>query len=57
MKGCIQHMARKQQYQPTKKTGVELSDAQEVSYNRAFKQADIAGGFRKEKLDEIRRGD
>ncbi|MFB1051739.1 YfhE family protein [Paraliobacillus sp. JSM ZJ581] len=48
-------MARKQQYQPTKKAGVELSDAQEVNYNRAFKQADIAGGFRKEKLDQIRR--
>ncbi len=48
-------MARKQQYQPTKKTGVELSDAQEVRYNQAFKQADIAGGFRQEKLKEIRR--
>lgn len=48
-------MARKQQYQPTKKVGVELSSAQEVHYNSDFKQADIAGGFRKEKLNQIHR--
>ncbi|HLR67332.1 YfhE family protein [Virgibacillus alimentarius] len=33
------------QYQPTK--NLQLTDAQEVHYGRAFKQADIAGGFRK----------
>lgn len=48
-------MARKQQYQPTKKVGMELSSAQEVHYNNAFKQADIAGGFRKQKLNELQR--
>lgn len=53
MKGCSYQMARKQQYQPTKKAGMELSDAQEVNYNHEFKQADIAGGFRKQKLNEI----
>ncbi|GGM34206.1 hypothetical protein GCM10011351_20220 [Paraliobacillus quinghaiensis] len=48
-------MARKQQYQPTKKAGMELSSAQEVRYNNEFKQADIAGGYRKQKLNEMRR--
>ncbi|WP_226038175.1 YfhE family protein [Aquibacillus saliphilus] len=44
-------MGRKIQYQPTKQVGVELSDAQEVHYNKDFKQADIAGGYRKQALN------
>ncbi|GAA5417488.1 hypothetical protein Pryu01_02562 [Paraliobacillus ryukyuensis] len=50
-------MARKQQYQPTKKARMQLSSAQEVNYNHEFKQADIAGGFRQQKLREIRQED
>ncbi|WP_407271975.1 YfhE family protein [Radiobacillus sp. PE A8.2] len=46
-------MARKAQYQPTKRTGIQLSSAQEVHYNKEFKQADIAGGYRKQRMKEI----
>ncbi|WP_138418965.1 YfhE family protein [Aquibacillus sediminis] len=44
-------MARKSQYQPTKKEGVELSAAQEIHYNKEFKKADIAGGYREQALN------
>ncbi|WP_079529598.1 YfhE family protein [Halobacillus hunanensis] len=45
-------MARKIQYQPV--AGNEPSDAQEVNYAKEFKQADIAGGYRKSKLKEAK---
>ncbi|MDC3417051.1 YfhE family protein [Aquibacillus salsiterrae] len=48
-------MARKTQYQPTKREGAELSDAQEVRYNKEFKQADIAGGYRKRQIERLNR--
>ncbi|MDY0395703.1 YfhE family protein [Virgibacillus halophilus] len=41
------------QYQPTKNK--QLSDAQEVLYTKEFKQADIAGGFRRERVREAKR--
>ncbi|MFS0562512.1 hypothetical protein AB1K91_17385 [Terribacillus sp. 179-K 1B1 HS] len=34
-------------YQPVRMNGVSLSDAREVAFRKEFKQADIAGGFRK----------
>lgn len=37
------------QYQPTKNK--QLSDAQEVHYSKEFKQADIAGGFRRPRVN------
>ncbi|MEC5424668.1 YfhE family protein [Virgibacillus sp. C22-A2] len=40
------------QYQPTKDK--QLSDAQEVHYSRDFKQADIAGGYRKQRVKEAK---
>ncbi|WP_186576694.1 YfhE family protein [Aquibacillus kalidii] len=46
-------MARKTQYQPTKQGGIELSSAQEVNYNKEFKQADIAGGYRKRQINRL----
>ena len=45
-------MAKNTQYQPIK--GEELSDAQEVLYAKEFKQADIAGGYRKPKVREAK---
>ncbi|GGB61737.1 YfhE family protein [Virgibacillus dakarensis] len=41
------------QYQPTKNK--QLSDAQEVHYTKDFKQADIAGGYRKPRVKEAKR--
>lgn len=43
------------QYQPTKNK--QLSDSQEVLYAKTFKQADIAGGFRRERVKEARTED
>ncbi|MFU0789250.1 YfhE family protein [Cerasibacillus sp. JNUCC 74] len=37
-------------YQPTKNK--QLTAAQEVLYAKAFKQADIAGGFRKPRVKQ-----
>ncbi|WP_173915316.1 YfhE family protein [Halobacillus sp. Marseille-Q1614] len=48
-------MTGKQQYQPIKGNGIELSDAQEVVYAKEFKQADIAGGYRKPKVKEAKK--
>lgn len=48
-------MARNAQYQPIRGNGIELSDAQEVSYAKEFKQADIAGGYRRPKVKEAKR--
>ncbi|UOQ93132.1 YfhE family protein [Halobacillus shinanisalinarum] len=45
-------MARKAQYQPV--AGNEPSDAQEVNYAKEFKQADIAGGYRRDKVKEVK---
>ncbi|WP_082233093.1 YfhE family protein [Halobacillus massiliensis] len=47
-------MAGKSQYQPIRGNGIELSDAQEVVYAKEFKQADIAGGYRKPKVEEAK---
>ncbi|QTM98096.1 YfhE family protein [Sediminibacillus dalangtanensis] len=47
-------MAKKTQYQPIKGEGVQLSDAQEVRYAKEFKQADIAGGYRRERVKEAK---
>ncbi|MFD1038331.1 YfhE family protein [Virgibacillus byunsanensis] len=44
---------RNSQYQPTK--NIELSDAQEVHYSKDFKKADIAGGYRKQRVQEAKR--
>ncbi|MFD2627225.1 YfhE family protein [Oceanobacillus kapialis] len=44
---------RNSQYQPTKDK--QLSDAQEVGYAKEFKQADIAGGYRKPRVKEAKR--
>ena len=44
---------RNTQYQPTKNK--QLSDAQEVHYMKDFKKADIAGGFRKPRVNEAKR--
>ncbi|MBY7142330.1 YfhE family protein [Virgibacillus sp. NKC19-3] len=43
----------KTQYQPTDNR--VLSDAQEVHYAKEFKQADMAGGYRKPKVREAKR--
>lgn len=48
-------MANNKQYQPIKGDGVHLSDAQEVHYAKEFKQADIAGGYRKPRVKEAKR--
>ncbi|MGM8364945.1 YfhE family protein [Virgibacillus sp. W0181] len=45
-------MARSQ-YQPS--NNKELADAQEVHYANDFKQADIAGGFRRERVREAKK--
>ncbi|GAB3045519.1 YfhE family protein [Virgibacillus ainsalahensis] len=42
----------KVQYQPTKNK--QLSDAQEVHYSKEFKQADIAGGYRRAKVNSAK---
>ncbi|MGM8211250.1 YfhE family protein [Virgibacillus sp. W0430] len=43
----------KAQYQPS--NDKQMSDAQEVHYAHDFKQADIAGGFRRERVKEAKR--
>ncbi|MFD1066391.1 YfhE family protein [Oceanobacillus locisalsi] len=43
---------RNTQYQPAQKK--EISDAQEVHYAKEFKQADIAGGYRKPQVKEAK---
>ncbi|MFC4402021.1 YfhE family protein [Gracilibacillus xinjiangensis] len=48
-------MSKKTQYQPVGGNGHQPSDAQEVIYAKAFKQADIAGGYRKPKVTEAKR--
>jgi hypothetical protein len=48
-------MAYKTQYQPIRGEGVQMSDAQEVHYAKEFKQADIAGGYRKPKVKRAKR--
>ncbi|WP_156645529.1 YfhE family protein [Lentibacillus sp. JNUCC-1] len=42
----------KAQYQPTKNK--QLSDAQEVHYAREFKHADIAAGYRRERVKDAK---
>ncbi|AIF45155.1 YfhE family protein [Virgibacillus halodenitrificans] len=41
------------QYQPTKNK--QLSDAQEVHYAKEFKQADMAGGYRKPRVKQAKK--
>lgn len=48
-------MSRNTQYQPIKGIGIELSDAQEVRYAKEFKQADIAGGYRKPQVKQAKK--
>ncbi|WP_152526274.1 YfhE family protein [Thalassobacillus devorans] len=48
-------MARKAQYQPVGGNGIDPTDAQEVHYAKEFKQADKAGGYRKQKVKEAKR--
>ncbi|MFD2760099.1 YfhE family protein [Lentibacillus juripiscarius] len=43
---------RNTQYQPTQNK--QMTDAQEVHFARAFKQADIAGGFRRANSSETK---
>ncbi|MGI8315765.1 YfhE family protein [Halobacillus mangrovi] len=47
-------MAKNAQYQPIRGNGDQLSDAQEVIYAKEFKQADIAGGYRKPRVKEAK---
>ncbi|MFZ0368852.1 MAG: YfhE family protein [Halobacillus sp.] len=47
-------MARNSQYQPIGGSGFKLSDAQEVAYAKEFKQADIAGGYRKPRVEQAK---
>lgn len=47
--------SKKTQYQPAQGQGHSLSDAQEVSYSHEFKQADIAGGYRKPRVKRAKR--
>ncbi|WP_084157419.1 YfhE family protein [Oceanobacillus manasiensis] len=44
---------RNSQYQPTKDK--QLSDAQEVRYAKEFKEADMAGGYRKPRVKEAKK--
>ncbi|HET7615466.1 MAG TPA: YfhE family protein [Bacillales bacterium] len=46
---------KKTQYQPVQGQGHTLSDAQEVRYAKEFKQADIAGGYRKPRVKQAKR--
>lgn len=48
-------MSKKTQYQPIGGNGNQPSDAQEVNYAKEFKQADIAGGYRKPKVNEAKK--
>lgn len=48
-------MARNAQYQPTREKGHTVSSAQEVHYTSEFKQADIAGGVRRERVQKVKR--
>lgn len=41
------------QYQPV--NNKEMTDAQEVRYTKEFKQADIAGGYRKPRVKQAKR--
>lgn len=45
-------MARNTQYQPVAKS---MKAAQEIHYVKEFKQADIAGGYRKPKVKQAKR--
>lgn len=45
---------KKTQYQPMQGAGHSLTDAQEVRYAHEFKQADIAGGYRKPRVKRAR---
>ncbi|UOQ84685.1 YfhE family protein [Gracilibacillus salinarum] len=47
-------MSKKTQYQPIGINGNEPSDAQEVIYSKEFKRADIAGGYRKPKVNQAK---
>ncbi|MGP4061824.1 YfhE family protein [Halobacillus litoralis] len=47
-------MSKNSQYQPIGGSGEEPSDAQEVNYAKEFKQADIAGGYRKPKVKDAK---
>lgn len=47
-------MARNAQYQPTREKGHTVSSAQEVHYTNDFKQADIAGGVRRERVKKAK---
>ncbi|MFC4559929.1 YfhE family protein [Virgibacillus kekensis] len=44
---------RRKQYQPAKDK--QMTDAQEVRYSKEFKQADMAGGFRRPRVKEAKR--
>lgn len=46
--------SKKTQYQPAQGAGHSLTDAQEVRYASEFKQADIAGGYRKPRVRRAR---
>ncbi|WP_198023307.1 YfhE family protein [Virgibacillus sp. SK37] len=46
-------MMKNTQYQPTKNK--QLSDAQEVHYAKEFKQADMAGGYRKPRVKQAKK--
>ncbi|HET7628688.1 MAG TPA: YfhE family protein [Bacillales bacterium] len=47
--------SKRSQYQPVQGAGESLSDAQEVLYAKAFKAADIAGGYRKPRVRRAKR--
>ncbi|KGX91880.1 YfhE family protein [Pontibacillus marinus] len=47
-------MYKRSQYQPVGGEKFETSAAKEVIYAKEFKNADIAGGYRKPKLQEAK---
>jgi hypothetical protein len=52
--GC-DTMTKKTQYQPTQENGHTVTSAQEVVFSKDFKTADIAGGYRKEKVRKAKK--
>ncbi|QST01145.1 MULTISPECIES: YfhE family protein [Pontibacillus] len=47
-------MYKRSQYQPVGGGEYDTSAAKEVIYSKEFKKADIAGGYRKPKLQEAK---
>lgn len=46
---------KRSQYQPHNENGHTLTDTQEVLYTKDFKAADIAAGYRRQKVRQVKR--